>query len=82
MAQESQKPYLPRKKAFEGGAGNITEEICIKMGIYKFNSFQVGNKITYAIQIYAMVQAKIQMCTKILAMTENKSAVFFYHIAC
>ena len=54
------KTYLPRKKAFEGG-GNITKEICIKMGIYTFNSFQVGNICN---TIYAMVQAKIQMCTK------------------
>ena len=30
MAQESQKPYLPRKKAFEGGGGNITKEFVSK----------------------------------------------------
>ena len=37
--QESQKPYIPRKKAFEGG-GNFIIENCTKKRIYIFSQVQ------------------------------------------
>ena len=40
---KNHKKTIYRERKLSRGGGNIAKEICIKMGIYKFNSFQVGN---------------------------------------
>ena len=49
------KTYLPRKKAFEGG-GVISQKKFVSK--WEFTHLIHFRQATYAIQIYAMVQAK------------------------